>query len=135
MAMDDTPVTQLMTADVLTVTPDTDLTDAADTMLRAGVSSLVVVDDDSHPVGMLTSTDLAKIVSEGESAADATVEQYMTNELVTIDALSSAREASAKMLIHRVHHLPVTDDGTLVGMLSTMDLTAFITYREGVDLD
>jgi CBS domain-containing protein len=135
MVTDGTPVTQLMTAGVLTVTSDTPISDAADTLLEAGVSSLVVVDADHHPIGMLTSTDLAKIVSDGDFGDEVTVERYMTHEVVTIPEHASVRDAAAKMIVHGIHHLPVTGEDGVVGIVSTMDVTAFVSYREGSIMD
>lgn len=130
------PVARLMTAGALTVTPETVVKDAAGTMLEKGVGSLVVVNEHSQPVGMLTNTDLAEIVSNGEDATDATVAEYMTDRVVTVGAQNSIRDAAAKMIINGVHHLPVTDDeGGIVGMLSTIDLTAYFSYAEGSDTE
>ena len=124
------PVTRLMTADVLTVTPNATITDAAATLLAEEVSSLVVVDESNRPVGMFTTTDLAEAVSADESSADATVERYMTDHVVTVGAEQSVRDAAAKMITNDVHHLPVTgDDDGVVGMLSTMDVTAYLSYK------
>jgi CBS domain-containing protein len=135
MDEDRIPVAQFMTSGVLTVTPETTVSDAANTLLEEDVGSLVVVDEDDRPVGMFTTTDLAEIVSERESGANSTVEQYMTGQVVSIGARDSVRDAAAKMIVNGVHHLPVTDDGSVVGMLSTMDLTAYFSYSEGTDAE
>lgn len=129
------PVSQLMTTGVLTVAADASVRDAAGTLLDEDVGSLVVVDGADQPVGMFTTTDLAEFVSEGDSGADAAVSEYMTDRVVSVGAENSVRDAAAKMIRHDIHHLPVTDDGGgVVGMLSTMDLTAYSSYTDGSDM-
>lgn len=129
-----TPVERLMTTGVLTVAAETTVEDAAGTLLSEAVGSLVVVDQHDVPVGMFTNTDLAEFVSE-RSPADATVSEYMTNPVVTVGARSDLDEAAAKMIRHGVHHLPVTgEDGRIVGILSTMDLTSHFSYTGGTDM-
>jgi CBS domain-containing protein len=133
---DGTPVTQLMTADVVTVTPDTRVTAAADTLLTEGIGSLVVVDDVGRLAGMFTTTDLAGLVAGGGVDPEATVSDYMTEDAVTIGSTATIRDAAGKMISTGVHHLPVTDaEEGVVGVISTMDLTAFLSYREGSGLE
>jgi CBS domain-containing protein len=85
-------------------------------------------------MGVFTNTDLARCVAEG-SEAGATVEEYTTEEVITVEAGSSLREAAARMIRRGVHHLPVTDEeGEVVGMLSTMDLAAHFSYTGGTDM-
>ena len=129
------PVTQLMSKTVHTVTPGTTITAAAGTMIAEGIGSLIVVDDANRPVGLFTTTDLARLVSGGASPAETTVEAYMTDEFFTLNAENGARDAAAKMIGNNVHHLPVVDeDGAVVGMVSTMDITAYLSYRTATDM-
>ncbi|MFC4358163.1 CBS domain-containing protein [Halobium salinum] len=129
-----TPITQLMTVGVLTVPEDALVADAAAALLEEEVGSLVVVDGDDRPTGMFTTTDLADFVA-ARSGDDARVAEYMTEEVVTVGTQQSLREAAAKMMRHGIHHLPVTDEeGDVVGMLSTMDLTAHYSYTGGSDM-
>jgi len=129
------PVTQLMSKSLHTITPDTTITDAAGTLIAEGIGSLVVVDESNKPVGMFTNTDLAELVSDGRSPTETTVEEYMTDEFFTLNARNGARDAAAKMIGKNVHHLPVVDDdGAVVGMVSTMDITAYLSYRTVTDM-
>ena len=136
MEQDGAPVEQLMTTGVFTVTPETPVVEAADTLRSEGIGSLVVVDEEEQPVGMLTTTDCAAIVSTGEIEPGATVERYMTDHLVTIGRQNSIRDAAAKMMTHGVHHLPVVDERRgVVGIISTMDLTAYLSYTAGTETE
>lgn len=129
------PIGRLMTDEVLTVRRETEIADAAATLIEEDVGSLVVRDEDDRAVGMFTNTDLAEFVAEGRSRDGGTVAEFMTDEVVTVGANDSLRDAAAKMIRHGVHHLPVTDEeGEIVGMLSTMDLTAHFSYTGGSDM-
>jgi CBS domain-containing protein len=136
MERDGVPVTRLMTSGVLTVAADTTVREAAGTLLEERVGSLVVVDEANQPVGMFTNTDLAEFVSGEKAGDEATVSEYMSSRVVTIGVGESLRDAAARMISNRIHHLPVTDDaGDVVGMLSTMDLTAYSSYTDGRDAE
>jgi CBS domain-containing protein len=129
--MDDIFVARLMSTDVVTVTPDTLVEDAADTLRTHNIGSLVVVDESNHLEGILTSTDFVHIVAESDPKAETTVERYMTDEVVTASAQESIRDAADRLITYSIHHLPVVDDSEgVIGMLSTTDLTAYLSDVE-----
>ena len=136
MERDGVPVSRLMTSGVLTVATDTTVREAAETLLEERVGSLVVVDEETGPVGMFTNTDLAEFVSGGDAGDEATVSEYMSARVITVGVEESIRDAAARMISNGIHHLPVTDgEGDVVGMLSTMDLTAYSSYTDGRDAE
>lgn len=136
MTRDRIPVAQLMTSDVQTVTATASIEDAAQTLLDEDIGSLVVVDDDHYPVGMFTTTDIAEFAAQSENRDDATVNQYMTERMITVGEQDSLRDAAATLISKGIHHLPVTDEeGVVVGMLSTLDLTAYYSYTDGQDAE
>ena len=129
MEIEAVPVEQLMTTDLVTVTPDEDIETAAGIILEKEAGSLVILDDDKQVAGILTCTDLTALVSAGDLPTNATVADYMTEDVTTIGPGESIQDAAAKMLTQQIQHLPVVDGG-VVGMLSTTDLTAHLTYMD-----
>jgi CBS domain-containing protein len=127
--MDDIFVGQLMSDDLKTATKDTLVEDAAETMLSNGIGSLVVVDDDGRLEGILTTTDFVDIVAKSKPKAKTTVERYMTTDVRTAAVGDSIQEIADAMIDHGFHHMPVVDDedGTVVGIITTKDLTAYIS--------
>jgi CBS domain-containing protein len=126
--MDDIFAARLMTTDLQTVGPDTLVEDAADRMTDNEVGSLVVVDDDGRLLGILTTTDFVDIVARSKPKAETTVDRYMTTDVVTTDAQASIGEVADVMLEHGFHHLPVVDDAeSVIGMISTTDLAAYVS--------
>jgi len=126
--MEDIFVGRLMSSDVVTVTPETPVEDAAGVLLEEGISSLIVVDDRNRIEGILTSTDFVRIVRDSEPKAETTVERYMTEDVVTTEAQEPIREAADRLISHGIHHLPVVDEAEgVIGMLSTTDLAAYFS--------
>jgi len=131
MEIEAVPVEQLMTTDLVTVTPDEGVETAASTILEKEAGSLVALDDDGQLSGILTCTDLTELVSDGAVPADATVGDYMTEDVTTTEPDESIQDAAVKMITRQIQHLPVVDgDDEVVGMLSTTDLTAHLTYMD-----
>ncbi|GAA0545726.1 CBS domain-containing protein [Halorubrum ejinorense] len=129
MGVDNTPVEKLMSTDLLTVTPDTDINKAADILLDEGVGSLIVLDADDNLAGVLTSTDFVTVVSTNHSSYTGVVGDYMTEDVLTVPSSATLYNAAVKMIREDVQHLPVAGDGNeIVGMLSATDLTAQLTY-------
>ncbi|WP_049981131.1 CBS domain-containing protein [Halolamina rubra] len=128
--MDDLFVASLMSTDVKTVTPGTLVEAAADLMLEHEIGSVVVVDDDGELRGILTRTDFVAIVS-GQKPKDQTpVSEYMTTDVLTAKGGDSIREVADRMVDAGIHHMPVVDDDEVIGMITTSDLTAYLSTAQ-----
>ena len=126
--MQDIFVGRLMSPEVVTVTPDTLVADAAGQLLVEGIGSVVVVDADNRIEGILTSTDFVRIVRDSEPKAETTVNRYMTEDVVTAEAGEPIRDAADRLITRGIHHLPVVDEEEgVIGMLSTTDLAAYLS--------
>lgn len=124
-----TPVEQLMSTELMSTSPDATAEDAAETLLEEDVGSLIVFDQEGDLAGIVTSTDLIEIVSAGRAPTGSTISDYMTTDVVTIDAADSIHDAAVKMIRKDIQHLPVTGDGDdVVGMVSATDITTQLTY-------
>lgn len=127
--MDDIFAGQLMSSELYTVTPDTLVEEAAETMLDNDVGSVLVVDEDGRLEGILTTTDFVDIVAKSHPKAETEVSRYMTTELVTASAQDPIHEVADRMITYGIHHLPVVDDdGSLIGMVTTTDLAAYLSH-------
>lgn len=126
--MDDIFVARLMTSGVHTVSPDTLVEDAANEMLDNGIGSVVVVDDDNRLEGILTTTDFVRIVAERKPKDQTAVEAYMSTDVVTASPQASIQDVADALVEHGFHHMPVVDeDEGVVGILSTTDLTSYLS--------
>jgi len=92
--------------------------------MRSGrVGSLIAIAG-LEITGIITEHDLMRAIGDGRDPALTHVSQYMTQSPRTVEADREAGQAAASMVKHGVRHLPVTDRGQLVGMLSARDLLA-----------
>lgn len=124
----DTEVGHLMTSPVLTVDPETPVEEIADAMLEEGINSIVAIDDECQPIGILTSTDFVRIVAEGTPKSTTTVGDHMTENIATTRSDVAIPEIAGKMVEYEISHFPVVDDaGEVIGIISATDLTTYIS--------
>ena len=109
-----------MTRDLLTVAADGTLGAAAKQMAARGVGAVVVLENERLS-GILTERDLLKAVAEGFKE-DARVSDWMTRHPETVESEDSTDHAAALMIHGGFRHLPVVDEGEIVGILSIRDL-------------
>lgn len=127
--MEDIFVGQLMSSPVQTVGPETSIHEGASLMLEQDIGSLVVVDEEDRPEGILTATDFVRLAADRRSSEDTTVESYMTAATITTTVNETVRDVADKMVEENVHHMPVVDlDDTVIGILTSTDLTAYLSH-------
>lgn len=127
--MEDIFVGRLMSTALHTVSPDTAVEEAAQTMLENDVGSVIVLDRENQLVGILTTADCVRIVSDQQPNDETSVSKYMTTEIVTATAQDSIRDVSDRMITNSVHHIPVVDETEgAIGMISTTDLTGYLSH-------
>jgi len=126
--MEDIFVGRLMSSPVETVSTDTPAHRAAETMLDEGIGSVIVTTEDGHLEGILTATDFVHVAAEQRWASDATVATYMTTDVTTTTANAEVREIADLMLDNGFQHVPVVDDeDNVVGIITTTDITAYLS--------
>lgn len=128
-------VRELMTNQVVTVSPETSLKEATRVMMNHKISGLPVVDSDNHLVGVVSEgdivhqesirrpgTSLMSLLKRTEHSA-LTVAEVMTSKVVTVDIDDDHTEAARRMESNSVKRLPVVDTSRkLAGLISRSDL-------------
>jgi CBS domain-containing protein len=108
---------------VVTVSGKSSITDAIRTMQAEKVGAVLVPDSGRCPVGIFTERDVVRMHADGDRDFDAlTVETRMTCSIVVGSLAMSVDEALGLMTERRFRHLPVFEDGKLVGLVSIGDL-------------
>lgn len=112
--------------DVLTCHADTPIRDAASLMSERNVGSIVVVDEQRRPVGIVTDSDLrSKVVSRARDVSSR-ISEIMSAPVLTIDDQTTLSSLIATVMKKHVHHFAVTEDGTsstpVVGIVSEHDI-------------
>jgi CBS domain-containing protein len=113
-------VSELIGGPVLTCTPETTITEAARVMVANDAGSLAVMID-HELVGIVTERDLVACLSD-KASGDTHVAKVMTPQPDSLESDVALKEAADWMLAAGYRHLPVVDNGRLVGMLSIKDV-------------
>jgi CBS domain-containing protein len=115
-------VSEVMTSDVQTVTPDQSAREAASFMLRAEAGSIPVTEGDKV-IGMITDRDIAvRGVAEGRGP-DTPVRELMTDHVICARRDDDVDDVARRMSEEQVRRLPVLDDDDrLCGIVSLGDL-------------
>jgi len=121
-------LTDVMATHVVSVSPDTKLGDAARLMVETDVGAAVVIDEAGDLAGVITERDLMRCVSDGTDPATP-VDQRMTTHVLTASPDTNIPEAMALMVDGHFRHLPVLDNGRVIGMVSMRDVMAWTAFR------
>jgi CBS domain-containing protein len=132
-------VRDLMRKNPYTVAESASIQDTARIMNDKKVSSLVILDEDNNPVGLVTERDLVRKVCINDLPTNrVTNKEIMSSPLITIDSESSATTATDLMLKNNVRHLLVIDNESkdnyqLIGIITPLDLVKYEedTHDEG----
>ena len=111
------------------------VSEAVHAMAEHNVGIVAVVDGDSL-VGVFSERDVVRrVVDRGLDAAQTTVEQVMTTDLVLGDVNEDCQVAMMKMDRANIRHLPIVSDGRIVSMLSIRDLMRAEIDNTGVEME
>ena len=132
-------VRDLMRKNPYTIAESASVQDTARIMNYRKVSSLVILDDDNNPVGLVTERDLVRKVCVNDLPTNRiTNKQIMSSPLITIDSESTASTAFDLMLKNNVRHLLVIEKESSKsnqpnGIITPLDLVKFeeFTGNEG----
>jgi len=112
---------ELMTKSVVTTQPHVTVAHARAMLERNKIHALPVVDTDGKPVGILSSADLI-----GDHADGSPVKKIMTEKVYTVPQYDEVSVAARIMRNHRIHHVVVTHEQKVVGMISSFDLLKLV---------
>ncbi|MGH2680704.1 MAG: CBS domain-containing protein [Actinomycetota bacterium] len=112
---------------VFTVQASDTLAHCARRLEVAAVGALGVVEG-SDIVGIISERDLVLALSRRDDPRGALVREFMSVDLLTADVDEAAREVAHRMLDAGIRHLPVAEEGNLVGMVSMRDLLHLETW-------
>lgn len=107
---------------VHTITPDASMADVVDMLTNYNVGSLVVVED-GQMVGIITERDVLRCLAAREASLEETrVGDRMTEGPICGELQHGVEETMGLLTQYRIRHLPVIDEGRLVGLISIGDL-------------
>lgn len=112
---------------LITLKPDQKVFDAVSIMSKKNIGSVLIVDEDEAPVGILTERDLmTRVLNNGLDAQLTNLEEVMTKHIKIARAEDDALEWMRQMSNDRFRHLPVVDeDGKAIAILSQGDFMSY----------
>jgi len=108
---------------VTTARPDQSLSEVASKLSSRKIGAVVVVGESGTVTGIVSERDVIRAIAErGAAALDMQVSRFMTRDVVTCSETSLVDEMMEMMTSGRFRHLPVVEDGALVGIVSIGDV-------------
>lgn len=121
--------------DIISILPDASVLDAIKLMADKGIGALVVIDGGDLK-GIVTERDYArKVIIKGRASDTTPVADIMTADVITASSQLTVNECMEMMTAKKCRHLPVVDDGDLVGMISIGDLVQAIISDQQEEIE
>lgn len=111
---------------VVTIDPGASLAKAAKLLTEKRIGALLILGADHRIVGILSERDIVRAVAQrGAAALDDLVSTAMTRDVITCKETEMIASIMDRMTAGRFRHLPVVDQGRLVGMISIGDVVKY----------
>lgn len=116
--------------DVWCISPEDTVYDALRLMARVDCGALLVMKDDQL-VGMLSERDYArKVILFGKTSKETLVKEIMTDKVISIHPMQICEECMQIMTKNKIRHLPVVDEGKVVGVISIGDVVKHLMHKQ-----
>ena len=123
---DAVPITDIMTRATVSARPDATLESVIALMTHHHIGCVPIVDDLGRPTGIVTKLDLIECRDDGRTTA----REVMMPNAMTITTDASLARAATLMAAESIHHLLVVDGNrALVGVVSTLDITRWLSQQ------
>ncbi len=118
-------IADLMVKDVITTLPHKSIGHVKDIMKKNKISAVPVINSENVPIGILTSTDFQKDLNESSP-----VSTILPETIIQVPAYNNIDIAAKLMLKQKIHHVLVTHEKELVGIISSFDLIKLIAQKK-----
>ncbi len=110
------------TSDVISVSPDQDLSAAITMLAEHNIGALIVIGSEGDLVGIISERDIIRAFASEENALSLTVNDVMTKEVITGLPVDDVMSVIHTMTERRFRHLPIVDGDQLIGIVSIGDI-------------
>ncbi len=114
---------KIMTADPISVTPETPADKALEILVDKNITGLPVVDKDHKLIGIVSEKDLLSLLDQDR---DGKVADFMTEQVTSFDVNADVIEICQSLIANDFRRVPITENGVLIGVISRRDLIKFI---------
>ncbi len=131
-------INDIMISDVVTVEKGTSVTEAIEKLVKSNITGLPVVNTDNEVIGIISEKDVLALAIRIQEKTYNTeeegmlVEDFMTKDVVTIEATESMTALCSCLMKNKFRRLPVLLKGKMVGIVTRRDVISHIfdTHRE-----
>ncbi len=121
--------------EICSISPQAFAYEALELMNDKGVGALLVLDNEKL-VGIFSERDYArKVILKGKSSKDTPVSELMTEEILYLEPQTTVDECMALMTDKRVRHMPVLENGELIGVVSIGDVVKQVISDQEVVIE
>jgi len=121
-------VADLMAKNVITTTPHKSIEHVKDIMKKNHISAVPVVNAQNEPLGVVTTSDFSQVLNNSSPVSTLLKSEH----LYQIPQYNSVDVAAKMMRNHKIHHLLVTHEAKLVGLISSFDLLKLLSEKKFV---
>ena len=107
---------------VITINPDASVRDLLALLAEHNIGAVIVSGDGTAVDGIVSERDVVRKLDGNDAILDAAVQEIMTAVVHTCEPGADVDELMAQMTEHRIRHVPVIDDGNLIGVVSIGDV-------------
>ncbi|HUH33140.1 MAG TPA: CBS domain-containing protein, partial [Daejeonella sp.] len=119
-------ILQSKNASTVSICPDNTVYEALELMVEKNIGALLVMEKDEF-VGIFTERDYArKVILKGKASKETVIREIMTEDVVTVTLDNTIEDCMRLMTNKFIRHLPVVENGKLIGIISIGDVVKYI---------
>lgn len=122
------PVKEIMTRDVISISPKYSIRESVDVMTKNGIGSVPIVDKEERLVGIVTERDFALALAG--SLTNETVGDIMIKDVITTTPGTPIESCSKIMVRNNLRRIPVVEEEKLIGIVTSTDILRFFGDKE-----
>jgi predicted transcriptional regulator/NAD-dependent dihydropyrimidine dehydrogenase PreA subunit len=111
---------------VMSVKSDQKISEAVRVMAENNISGVFVVDGNNKLVSIFTERDIVRCATEKISLGDEALENFVRTDLTTFEPSMALSSAIALAMRKKIRHLPVVEEGSIIGMITFRDLIKYL---------
>ena len=123
-------ILQSKNTSTVSICPDSTVFEALELMVEKNIGALLVMDQDEF-VGIFTERDYArKVILKGKASKETVIREIMTEDPITVTMDNSIEDCMRLMTNKFIRHLPVMENGKLIGIISIGDVVKYIIEEQ-----
>lgn len=121
---------------VVSMQPQATIADACRLLAEHRIGAVLVLDDENRVAGVFSERDSVRAIAQhGSRALDFSLSDVMTRDVLTCSPADSVDDIMGIMTARRVRHLPVIEDGKLIGIVSIGDVVKYRLEQAALEVD